>query len=47
MTSATDQQSPSHALFFDTVNAYELTEALRMAIAQDLFMAVARGAKGD
>jgi len=38
-----DQQSPSPALFFDTVNAYERTEALRTAIELDLFTSVAGG----
>lgn len=38
-------QSPSPALFFDTVNAYERTEALRAAIELDLFTAVAGGAR--
>jgi len=38
-----DQHSPSPALFFDTVNAYERTEALRTAIELDLFTAVAGG----
>ncbi len=34
---------PSPALFFDTVNAYQRTEALRAAIELDLFSAVAAG----
>lgn len=38
-----DQQSPSPALFFETVNAYERTEALRAAIELDLFTLVAGG----
>jgi ubiquinone/menaquinone biosynthesis C-methylase UbiE len=38
-----DQQGPSPALFFDTVNAYERTEALRAAIELDLFTVVAGG----
>src|SRR5262245_6568708 len=38
-----DLQSPSPALFFDTVNAYERTEALRAAIELDLFTLVAGG----
>jgi 2-polyprenyl-3-methyl-5-hydroxy-6-metoxy-1,4-benzoquinol methylase len=38
-----DQQSPSPTLFFDTVNAYERTEALRTAIDLGLFTAVAGG----
>jgi 2-polyprenyl-3-methyl-5-hydroxy-6-metoxy-1,4-benzoquinol methylase len=37
------QQGPSPALFFDTVNAYERTEALRAAIELDLFTLVAGG----
>jgi 2-polyprenyl-3-methyl-5-hydroxy-6-metoxy-1,4-benzoquinol methylase len=35
--------SPSPALFFDTVNAYQRTEALRAAIDLDLFTLVAEG----
>jgi 2-polyprenyl-3-methyl-5-hydroxy-6-metoxy-1,4-benzoquinol methylase len=38
-----DRQSPSPVLFFETVNAYERTEALRAAIELDLFTAVAGG----
>jgi 2-polyprenyl-3-methyl-5-hydroxy-6-metoxy-1,4-benzoquinol methylase len=38
-----DRHSPSPALFFETVNAYERTEALRAAIDLDLFTAVAGG----
>lgn len=38
-----ERQSPSPALFFDTVNAYERTEALRAAIELDLFTAMAGG----
>ena len=38
-----DQQNPSPALFFETVNAYERTEALRAAIELDLFTQVAVG----
>jgi 2-polyprenyl-3-methyl-5-hydroxy-6-metoxy-1,4-benzoquinol methylase len=36
-------QGPSPALFFDTVNAFQRTEALRAAIELDLFTAVAAG----
>ncbi len=36
-------QSPSPALFFDTINAFERTEALRAAIELDLFTLVAAG----
>jgi 2-polyprenyl-3-methyl-5-hydroxy-6-metoxy-1,4-benzoquinol methylase len=36
-------QSPSPALFFDTINAYQRTEALRTAIELDLFTLVASG----
>src|SRR5262245_12409990 len=35
--------SPSPGLFFDTVNAYQRTEALRAAIELDLFTQVAAG----
>src|SRR5262245_43044391 len=37
------RQAPSPALFFDTVNAYERTEALRAAIELDLFTLVTSG----
>jgi 2-polyprenyl-3-methyl-5-hydroxy-6-metoxy-1,4-benzoquinol methylase len=36
-------KSPSPALFFDTISAYERTEALRAAIELDLFTLVAAG----
>jgi 2-polyprenyl-3-methyl-5-hydroxy-6-metoxy-1,4-benzoquinol methylase len=36
-------QAPSPALFFDTINAYQRTEALRTAIEIDLFSHVAAG----
>jgi hypothetical protein len=36
-------EQPSPALFFDTVNAYQRTEALRAAIELDLFTQVASG----
>lgn len=36
-------QSPSPALFFDTISAYQRTEALRAAIELDLFSQVAAG----
>src|SRR4029077_7094359 len=36
-------QGPSPALFFDTISAYERTEALRAAIELDLFSQVATG----
>src|SRR6188472_3106212 len=36
-------QGPSPALFFDTINAYQRTEALRTAIELDLFTHVAAG----
>jgi 2-polyprenyl-3-methyl-5-hydroxy-6-metoxy-1,4-benzoquinol methylase len=38
-----DQQNASPALFFDTINAYERTEALRVAIELDLFTLVGGG----
>jgi 2-polyprenyl-3-methyl-5-hydroxy-6-metoxy-1,4-benzoquinol methylase len=38
-----DRQSPSPALFFDTISAYERTEALRAAIELDLFTQVSAG----
>src|SRR5262245_30556709 len=37
------EQGPSPALFFDTINAYQRTEALRSAIELDLFSVVAAG----
>jgi 2-polyprenyl-3-methyl-5-hydroxy-6-metoxy-1,4-benzoquinol methylase len=40
---ALDQQGPSPALFFDTINSYERTEALRAAIELDLFTLVESG----
>src|SRR5262245_31664600 len=36
-------QGPSPVLFFDTVNAYQRTEALRTAIELDLFTHIAGG----
>ena len=36
-------QGPSPALFFDTINAYQRTEALRAAIELDLFSLVGAG----
>ena len=36
-------QGPSPALFFDTISAYQRTEALRAAIELDLFSHVAEG----
>src|SRR4029077_7687397 len=36
-------QGPSPALFFDTIRAYQRTEALRAAIELDLFSLVAAG----
>ncbi|MFO0826264.1 MAG: class I SAM-dependent methyltransferase [Gemmataceae bacterium] len=36
-------QGPSPALFFDTINAYQRTEALRTAIELDLFTHIAAG----
>jgi len=38
-----DSHGPSPALFFDTISAYERTEALRAAIELDLFTHVAAG----
>jgi 2-polyprenyl-3-methyl-5-hydroxy-6-metoxy-1,4-benzoquinol methylase len=38
-----EEQSPSPALFFDTISAYERTEALRAAIELDVFTLVAEG----
>ena len=40
---STSSQGPSPALFFDTVNAYQRTEALRAAIDLDLFTRIAAG----
>src|SRR3954471_13277463 len=36
-------QGPSPALFFETINAYQRTEALRAAIELDVFSLVAAG----
>lgn len=36
---------PSPALFFDTINAYQRTEALRTAVDLNLFGHLAEGAK--
>src|SRR4051794_32012579 len=36
-------QGPSPALFFDTISAYQRTEALRAAIELDLFSLMAAG----
>ena len=36
-------QGPNPALFFDTISAYQRTEALRAAIELDLFSLVAAG----
>src|ERR1700676_4777696 len=36
-------QGPSPALFFDTISAYQRTEALRAAVELDLFSLVAAG----
>jgi 2-polyprenyl-3-methyl-5-hydroxy-6-metoxy-1,4-benzoquinol methylase len=38
-----EEQSPSPTLFFDTISAYERTEALRAAIELDLFTLLAEG----
>jgi ubiquinone/menaquinone biosynthesis C-methylase UbiE len=43
--SAQTQQGPSPELFFQTVNAYQRTAALRAAIELDLFTAVGEGAR--
>src|SRR5439155_25374354 len=40
---AMNSQGPSPALFFDTISAYQRTEALRAAIELDLFTQVAAG----
>ena len=37
------EQGPSPVLFFDTINAYQRTEALRTAIELDLFTRIAAG----
>ena len=38
-----EEQPPSPTLFFDTISAYERTEALRAAIELDLFTLLAEG----
>jgi hypothetical protein len=39
------ERGPSPVLFFDTINAYQRTEALRAAIELDLFTRIAAGAR--
>jgi SAM-dependent methyltransferase len=43
MSSAPQAQSPSPALFFDTLNAYQRTAALKGAIHLDVFTAIGEG----
>ena len=43
MSSAPHAQSPSPALFFDTMNAYQRTAALKGAIQLDVFTAIGEG----
>ena len=38
------EQGPSPQLFFDTLNAFQRTEALRVAVELDLFTAIGEGA---
>jgi SAM-dependent methyltransferase len=45
MSSASQQQAPSPAIIFDTLNAYQRTAALRGAIELDLFTVIAEGSK--
>ncbi len=44
MPQASSQQQPSPMLFFDTVNAYQRTAALKAAIELEFFTAIAEGA---
>ena len=44
MSSSPAQQQPSPLLFFQTINAYQRTEALKAAIELDVFTAVGEGA---
>ncbi len=43
MSSAPHAQSPSPALLFDTMNAYQRTTALKGAIQLDVFTAIGEG----
>jgi 2-polyprenyl-3-methyl-5-hydroxy-6-metoxy-1,4-benzoquinol methylase len=44
MSSSPAQQQPSPLLFFQTINAYQRTEALKAAIELDVFTAIGEGA---
>jgi 2-polyprenyl-3-methyl-5-hydroxy-6-metoxy-1,4-benzoquinol methylase len=44
MSSSSAQQQPSPLLFFQTINAYQRTEALKAAIELDVFSAISEGA---
>jgi len=44
MSGFAETQQPSPALFFETMNAYQRTQALKGAIELDLFTAIAEGA---
>src|SRR5918999_1921968 len=43
MSSSPAQQQPSPQLFFQTVNAYQRTEALKAAIELEVFTAIGEG----
>jgi SAM-dependent methyltransferase len=43
MSQPTEARPPSPALFFDTINAYQRTEALKAAVELDLFTAIGAG----
>ncbi len=45
MAASHDSQSPSPNLFFETMSAYQRTEALKAAIQLDLFAAIGGGAR--
>ena len=43
MSSSPAQQQPSPVLFFQTINAYQRTEALKAAIELEVFTAIGEG----
>jgi hypothetical protein len=43
MGSSAQSQQPSPVLFFETLNAFQRTEALKAAIELDIFTAIAEG----
>jgi hypothetical protein len=43
MTTAAPHQQPTPQRFFDTINAYQQTEAIKAAIELEVFTAIAEG----